>query len=150
MNLKEKKYFLKDKNKNELNKILTYENLLINKDIDYNFMFNYVNDLFFIINNYIENENLNKDIKLNNYIIELYINEKFKKENYKRYFKKDIINIIDNIRYNKTNKHYYNFNKILYLFLIDIIKNYNEILKYYNENEIKKINKHIKKIIFYA
>lgn len=149
MKLKEKQYFIKNKNISELEKILRHENLLINKNLDYNFMFNYINDLFFIINNYIENENLNNDLILKNYIIEKYIKMKYNKKNYNNYFKKDLINIIDIIRYDKTEKHLYNLDKMIYYFLIEIIKNYNETLKYYNENEIKKINKHIKKIIFY-
>ncbi len=149
MNLKEKQYFIKNKNITELEKILKYEYLLINKNLDYNFLFNYVNDLFFIINNYMENKNLKNDLILKNYIIEKYIKRKYDKKNYKDYFKKDLINIIDLIRYDKTEKHLYDLDKMIYYFLIEIIKNYNETLKYYNENEIKKINNHIKKIIFY-
>ena len=149
MNLKEKQYFIKNKNITELEKILKYEYLLINKNLDYNFLFNYINDLFFIINNYMENKNLNNDLILKNYIIEKYIKRKYDQKNYKYYFKKDLINIIDLIRYDKTEKHLYNLDKMIYYFLIEIIKNYNETLKYYNENEIKKINNHIKKIIFY-
>ena len=149
MNLKEKQYFIKNKNITELEKILKYEYLLINKNLYYNFLFNYINYLFFIINNYMENKNLKNDLILKNYIIEKYIKRKYDKKNYKDYFKKDLINIIDLIRYDKTEKHLYDLDKMIYYFLIEIIKNYNETLKYYNENEIKKINNHIKKIIFY-
>ena len=157
------------KYKNDLYKILTYENLLLNNK-DYEFLNNFLLDL--IIINYdnliIKNDN-DKILQynfINTYDMYRYLENKYNymnnkktyknylinEKNFNEYLKKDIENIIIKIKYNNENKKIKNFSyyeNLLYYFIIEIIKNFSKYLFIYEikENNFKNIKKDMIKII---
>ena len=161
----EKKLIL-SKYKENLYKILTYENLLLTNK-DYEFLNNFLLDLIIInYDNLIiknNNDNILQYNFINTYNIYRYLENKYNykndkkkikknflinEKNFNKYLKKDIENIIINMKLNNNIKRY-NFNNLLYLFIIEILKNFSNYLFIYEikENNFNTIKRNMKNII---
>ena len=164
----EKKLIL-SKYKENLYKILTYENLLLNNK-DYEFLNNFLLDLIIInYDNLIiknNNDNVLQYNFINTYNIYRYLENKYNYKNDKKKIKKnflineknfnkylinDIKEIINKVKYNNENEKIfkYQYENLFYYFIIEILKNFSNYLFIYEikENNFNSIKRNMKNII---
>ena len=167
MKNKEKKLILNKYNQ-DLYKILTYENLLLNNK-DYEFLNNFLLDLIIInYDNLIIKNNNDKILQynfINTYNMYRYLENKYNymndkktfknylinEKNFNKYLRNDIKKIINNVKYNKENEKIfkYKYENLLYYFIIEILKNFSKYLFIYEikEKNFNSIKRNMKNII---